>query len=54
MNKDGAVYDIVYNPLKTELIKLAKKHIETELKDNKDLHIRYINESIDALNGVEL
>lgn len=26
MNKDGAVYDIVYNPLKTELIKLAKKH----------------------------
>ncbi len=35
-------------------IKLAKKHIEAELKDNKDLHIRYINESIDALNGVEL
>lgn len=26
MNKDSAVYDIVYNPLKTELIKLAKKH----------------------------
>lgn len=26
MNKNGAVYDIVYNPLKTELIKLAKKH----------------------------
>jgi len=26
MNKDGIIYDIVYNPLKTELIKLAKKH----------------------------
>ncbi len=26
MNKDGVIYDIVYNPLKTELIKLAKKH----------------------------
>ncbi len=26
MNKNGIIYDIVYNPLKTELIKLAKKH----------------------------
>ena len=26
MNKDGIIYDIVYNPLKTELIRLAKKH----------------------------
>ena len=26
MNKSGYIYDIVYNPLKTELIKLAKKH----------------------------
>ena len=26
MEKDSAVYDIVYNPLKTELIKLASKH----------------------------
>ena len=26
MNKEAYVYDIVYNPLKTELIKLAKKH----------------------------
>lgn len=26
MNKESVVYDIVYNPLKTELIKLAKKH----------------------------
>lgn len=26
MDKEAAVYDIVYNPLKTELIKLAKKH----------------------------
>ncbi len=25
MNKNGYIYDIVYNPLKTELIKLAKK-----------------------------
>jgi len=26
MNKDGIIYDIVYNPLKTELVRLAKKH----------------------------
>ena len=26
MNKDSVVYDIVYNPLNTELIKYAKKH----------------------------
>lgn len=26
LKDDAAVYDIVYNPLKTELIKLAKKH----------------------------
>lgn len=26
MNKDSVIYDIVYNPLKTELIKHAKKH----------------------------
>ncbi len=26
MNKNSVIYDIVYNPLKTELIKYAKKH----------------------------
>ena len=26
MNKDSIIYDIVYNPLNTELIKMAKKH----------------------------
>ena len=26
MNKDSIVYDIVYNPLKTELIRIAKRH----------------------------
>ena len=26
MNKTGVIYDIVYNPLRTELIRLAKKH----------------------------
>ena len=26
MDKNAVIYDIVYNPLKTELIKLAKKH----------------------------
>lgn len=26
MSKDSIIYDIVYNPLKTELIKMAKKH----------------------------
>lgn len=35
-------------------IQLAQKHIKDELKSNKDLHLRFINESIEALNGVEL
>ena len=35
-------------------IQLAKKHIEKELENNKDLHMKFINESIDALNGVKL
>lgn len=35
-------------------IQLAQKHIEKELKSNKDLHLHFINESIEALNGVEL
>lgn len=35
-------------------LNLAKDHIEKQLKENRDLHIRYINESIEALNGVEL
>ncbi len=26
MNKNGIIYDVVYNPLKTELIRLAKKY----------------------------
>ena len=36
-----------------ESIRLAKNHIVKQLDDNRDLHIRYINESIDALKGVE-
>ena len=35
-------------------VQLAKKHIEKELENNKDLHMKFINESIDALNGVKL
>lgn len=35
-------------------IQIAKKHIEKELENNKDLHMKFINESIDALNGVKL
>lgn len=32
MDKSGIIYDIVYNPLKTELIKLAKKHDITTIQ----------------------
>lgn len=35
-------------------IQIAKKHIVKELENNKDLHMKFINESIDALNGVKL
>lgn len=35
-------------------IKLARNRVETELKNNRDLHMKFINESIDALKGVEL
>ena len=37
-----------------QAIEMAKNHIEKQLDGNKELHIRYINESIDALNGVKL
>ncbi|MCD8377277.1 MAG: hypothetical protein LUB59_00650 [Candidatus Gastranaerophilales bacterium] len=33
---------------------IAKKHIQSELDKDKSLHIKFINESIEALNGVEL
>ena len=35
-------------------INKAKNHIENELKKDRTLHIRYINESIDALKEIDL
>ena len=37
-----------------QALEMAKKHVEEQLEENRELHIRYINESIDALNGVNL
>lgn len=37
-----------------QAVSMAKKHIENQLEGNRELHIKYINESIDALKGVEL
>ena len=37
-----------------QAIEMAKNHIEKQLDGNKELHIRYINESIDALKGIAL
>lgn len=37
-----------------QAIEMAKNHIEKQLDGNKELHIRYINESIDALKGIDL
>ena len=34
-------------------VNLAKKHIINELQKDKNLHMKFINESIEALNGVE-
>jgi len=35
-------------------INMAKDHIEKLLKEDRNLHIKYINESIDALKGIKL
>ncbi len=35
-------------------INMAKNHIEKLLKEDRNLHIRYINESIEALKGIDL
>lgn len=35
-------------------INKAKEHIENMLKEDRSLHIKYINESIDSLNGVDI
>lgn len=34
-------------------IKIAQEYIENKLENDKSLHIKFINESIEALNGVE-
>jgi len=35
-------------------VKLARKHIENELQKDKNLHMKFIDESIEALRGVNL
>ena len=35
-------------------INKAKNHIENLLKEDRNLHIKYINESIESLKGIEL
>ena len=37
-----------------QAIEMAKKHVEKQLEDDRELHIKYINESIDALRGINL
>ena len=34
-------------------VKIAQDYIEEKLENDRSLHIKFINESIDALNGVE-
>lgn len=34
-------------------VKIAQDYIEDRLENDRSLHIKFINESIDALNGVE-
>ena len=34
-------------------IKIAQNYIEGKLEQDKNLHIKFINESISALDGVE-
>lgn len=42
------------NETAQKAVELAKQHVKKQLADNRELHIRYINESIDALKGVDL
>lgn len=35
-------------------VEIAKKHIIEELNKNNDLHNKFIDESVEAINGVEL
>ena len=35
-------------------INKAKTHIENLLKEDRSMHIKYINESIESLNGIDL
>lgn len=36
------------------ILEVTKQHIQKELKSDKTLHFKFINESIDALKGVDL
>jgi len=42
------------NETANTVINLAKNHIEKLLKEDRNMHIKYINESIDKLNGINL
>jgi F0F1-type ATP synthase membrane subunit b/b' len=52
-NAEALKLDLTVKTAQTA-IELAKNYIEDELKNDKSLHIKFINESIEALSGVEL
>ena len=42
------------NDTAQKAIDKARNHIEKMLKEDRKLHIKYINESIDQLKGIKL
>ena len=53
-NKTSLVKNDIMKRASLASVEIAKNHIINELKDNYDLHNRLIDESIEAINGVNL
>lgn len=53
-NKSSLVKNDIMRRASLASVEVAKKYIVDELKDNYDLHNRLIDESIEAINGVNI
>ena len=52
-NKTGVVKNDIMRRASIASVEVAKNHIINELNNNYDLHNRLIDESIEAINGIE-
>ena len=53
-NKTGVVKNDIIKRASLASVEVAKEHIVNELNVNKDLHNKFIDESIESINGVEI